>query len=79
MTVFFFALLLLILYGVYLIISPFITAITWAVILAILAYPLYALLLELLRGRAILAAVIVIFSITLDHCAGIQGGAVSLR
>ncbi len=64
-TAFFFALLLLILYGVYLIISPFITAITWAVILAILVYPLYAWLLEVLRGRANLAAVIVIFSITL--------------
>ena len=64
-TAFFFALLLLILYGVYLIISPFITAITWAVILAILVYPLYAWLLEVLRGRATLAAVIVIFSITL--------------
>jgi predicted PurR-regulated permease PerM len=32
--------LLLILYGAYLIISPFITAITWAVILAILVYDL---------------------------------------
>ncbi|MGZ8465484.1 MAG: AI-2E family transporter [Candidatus Binatia bacterium] len=65
MTAFFFALLLLILYGAYLIISPFITAITWAVILAILVYPLYAWLLRLLRGRATLAAVIVILSITL--------------
>ena len=57
--------LLLILYGAYLIISPFITAITWAVILAILVYPLYAWLLKHLRGRATLAAVIVILSITL--------------
>ncbi|MGZ8454575.1 MAG: AI-2E family transporter [Candidatus Binatia bacterium] len=65
MTAFFFALLLLILYGAYLILSPFITAITWAVILAILVYPLYAWLLRLLRGRATLAAVIVILSITL--------------
>ncbi len=64
-TAFFFALLLLILYGAYLIISPFITAITWALILAILVYPLYAWLLRLLRGRASLAAVIVIVSITL--------------
>lgn len=55
MTAFFFALLLLILYGAYLIISPFITAITWAVILAILVYPLYAWLLKVLRGRATLA------------------------
>ncbi|MGZ8495785.1 MAG: AI-2E family transporter [Candidatus Binatia bacterium] len=65
MTAFFFALLLLILYGAYLILSPFITAITWAVILAILVYPLYAWLLRLLRGRATLAAVIVILSISL--------------
>lgn len=64
-TAFFFALLLLILYGAYLIISPFITAITWAVIFAILVYPLYAWLLKVLRGRATLAAVIVILSITL--------------
>jgi len=64
-TAFFFALLLLILYGAYLIISPFITAIIWAVILAILVYPLYAWLLKFLRGRATLAAVIVIVSITL--------------
>lgn len=63
-TVFFFALLLVILYVTYLIISPFIMAITWAVILAILVYPLYAWLLKRLRGRATLAAVIVIVTIT---------------
>lgn len=63
-TAFFFALLLLILYGAYLIVSPFIGAITWALILAILVYPIYAWLLRLLRGRATLAAVIVIVSIT---------------
>jgi predicted PurR-regulated permease PerM len=64
-TAFFFALLILILYGVFLILTPFLTAITWAVILAILVYPLYAWLLERLRGRANLAAVIVLVVITL--------------
>ena len=59
-TAFFFALLLLILYGAFLILSPFLTAITWAVILAILVYPLYAWLARLLRGRATLAGLIVI-------------------
>ena len=49
---FFFALLLLILYGAFLILTPFLTAITWAAILAILFYPVYAGLLELMRGRA---------------------------
>jgi predicted PurR-regulated permease PerM len=64
-TAFFFALLILILYGVFLILTPFLTAITWAVILAILVYPLYAWLLQRLRGRANLAAIIVIVVITL--------------
>jgi predicted PurR-regulated permease PerM len=64
-TAFFFALLILILYGVFLILTPFLKAITWAVILAILVYPLYAWLVERLRGRANLAAVIVIVVITL--------------
>jgi predicted PurR-regulated permease PerM len=64
-TAFFFALLSLILYGAFLILTPFLTAITWAVILAILVYPLYAWLLQRLRGRANLAAVIVIVVITL--------------
>jgi predicted PurR-regulated permease PerM len=64
-TAFFFALLSLILYGVFLILTPFLTAIIWAVILAILVYPLYAWLLERLRGRANLAAIIVIVVITL--------------
>jgi hypothetical protein len=41
-TAFFFALLLLILYGAFLILTPFLTAITWAAILAILFYPVYA-------------------------------------
>lgn len=64
-TAFFFALFLLILYGAFLILSPFLTAITWAVILAILIYPFYAWLLRLLRGRATLAAVMVTVLITL--------------
>ena len=46
-TAFFFALLLLILYGAFLVLSPFLTAITWALILAILFYPFYAWLLRL--------------------------------
>jgi len=64
-TAFFFALLSLILYGAFLILTPFLTAITWAVILAILVYPLYAGLLQLMRGRATLAAITVIVVITL--------------
>jgi predicted PurR-regulated permease PerM len=64
-TAFFFALFSLILYGAFLILTPFLTAITWAVILAILVYPLYAWLLQLLRGRATLAAITVIAVITL--------------
>jgi predicted PurR-regulated permease PerM len=63
-TAFFFALLLLILYGAFLILSPFLTAITWAMILAILFYPFYAWLLRLVRGRATLAALLVIVIIT---------------
>lgn len=64
-TAFFFALLLVILYGAFLILTPFLTAITWAVILAILVYPVYAWLLQLMRGRATLAAMTVIAIITL--------------
>jgi len=63
-TAFFFALLSLILYSAFLILTPFLTAITWAVILAILVYPLYAWLLQLMRGRATLAAITVIVVIT---------------
>ena len=58
-TVFFFALLLVILYLGILIISPFLKAITWAAILAIIVYPVYAWLNKLLRGRSTLAALIV--------------------
>lgn len=61
---FFFALLVVILYGAFLIISPFLIAITWAVILAILFYPFYAWLLRLVRGRATMAALLVIILIT---------------
>lgn len=63
-TAFFFALFSLILYGAFLILTPFLTAITWATILAILVYPLYAWLLQHFRGRATLAAVTVIVLIT---------------
>ena len=63
-TAFFFALLSAILYGAFLIMTPFLTAITWATILAILVYPLYAWLLRLMRGRATLAALTVIVLIT---------------
>jgi predicted PurR-regulated permease PerM len=64
-TAFFFALLLLILYFAFLILIPFLKAIAWAVILAILVYPLYAWLLKLLRWHATPAALIVIVGITL--------------
>lgn len=64
-TAFFFTLLIVILYGAFLILTPFLTAITWAVILAILVYPLYLWLLRMLRGRATLAAITVIAIIIL--------------
>ena len=59
-TAFFFALLLVIFYGAFLIVSPFLSAITWALILAILVYPLYLWLVKLLRGRSTLAGLIII-------------------
>jgi predicted PurR-regulated permease PerM len=64
-TAFFFALLLAILYVTFLIISPFLRAITWSAIFAILVYPFYAWLLNLLRGRATLASLIVVVFIAL--------------
>ncbi|MGH7795432.1 MAG: AI-2E family transporter [Candidatus Binatia bacterium] len=64
-TAFFFTLLSVILYGAFLILTPFLTAIAWAVILAILVYPLYLWLLKMMRGRATLAALTVIAMITL--------------
>ena len=63
-TAFFFALLLVILYGAFLVLTPFLTAITWAVILAILVYPVYAWLFQLMGGRATLAALTVLAVIT---------------
>jgi predicted PurR-regulated permease PerM len=64
-TAFFFALLALILYAAFLILKPFLTAITWATILAILVYPFYSWLLSVLRGRANLASIVVVVLITL--------------
>jgi predicted PurR-regulated permease PerM len=64
-TAFFFTLLIVILYGAFLILTPFLTAIAWAVILAILVYPLYLWLLGMMRGRATLAALTVIAMIIL--------------
>jgi predicted PurR-regulated permease PerM len=64
-TVFFFALLLAILYGTFLVLSPFLRAITWAAILAILVYPAYLWLLKLLHGRATLASLIIVIFIAL--------------
>jgi predicted PurR-regulated permease PerM len=64
-TAFFFALLLVLLYGAFLILSPFLKALIWAGILAVLFYPGYAWLLEILKGRANAAALIVIVLITL--------------
>jgi len=62
---FFFALLLVILYGAFLILSPFLKAITWAAILAVVFYPAYAWLLKVMRGRATAAALTIIILITL--------------
>ena len=64
-TAFFFALLALILYTAFLILSPFLAAIIWAAILAILVHPFYAWLLRRLRGQATLAAIVVVVLITL--------------
>ncbi|MGH7774909.1 MAG: AI-2E family transporter [Candidatus Binatia bacterium] len=64
-TIFFFTLLLVILYLAFLILSPFLKAITWAAILAIVVYPAYAWLLKLLRGKATSSAFIVTILITL--------------
>jgi len=64
-TAFFFTLLAILVYVAFLILSPFLIAITWATILAILIHPIYSWLLRLLGGRATLAALIVIVAITL--------------
>ena len=64
-TAFFFVLLLVLLYGAFLILRPFLKALTWAAILAVLFYPAYAWLLRLFKGKATLAALTVIVLITL--------------
>jgi len=64
-TGFFFALLLLILYGAFLILSPFLKAITWAAIFAVLVYPVYSWLLKILRGKATVAAFVITLVIAL--------------
>ena len=62
---FFFALLLAILYGTFLILSPFLKAIIWAAILAVVFYPAYAWLLGVFRGKATAAALTIIVLVTL--------------
>jgi predicted PurR-regulated permease PerM len=64
-TIFFFVLLLVILYLVFLVLSPFLVAVAWAAILAIVVFPAYVYLLRLLRGKKTLAALIVTVLITL--------------
>ena len=64
-TAFFFTLLLVLLYGAFLILSPFLKALTWAAILAVLFYPAYAWLVRLFKGKATLAALAIIVLITL--------------
>jgi len=64
-TVFFFVLLLVLLYGAFLILSPFLKALTWAAILAVLFYPAYDWLLGVFKGKATLAALTIIVLIAL--------------
>jgi len=64
-TAFFFALLAVILYGAFLILSPFLKAITWAAIFAVLVYPVYSWLLQFLRGKATVAALVITLVIAL--------------
>lgn len=64
-TAFFFTLLLVLLYGAFLILSPFLKALTWAAILAVLFYPAYDWLLKMLKGKATLASLTVIVVIAL--------------
>ncbi|MET0501791.1 MAG: AI-2E family transporter [Candidatus Binatia bacterium] len=64
-TAFFFTLLLVLLYGAVLILSPFLKALIWAAILAVLFYPAYAWLLGVFKNNASLAALTVIVLITL--------------
>jgi predicted PurR-regulated permease PerM len=64
-TAFFFALLAVILYVAVLILSPFLEALTWAAILAIIVYPGYLWFHRLLRGQATFAAFLVTVLIAL--------------
>jgi predicted PurR-regulated permease PerM len=64
-TAFFFVLLLVLLYGAFLILSPFLKALTWAAILAVLFYPAYDWLLRVFKGKATLAALTIIVLIAL--------------
>jgi predicted PurR-regulated permease PerM len=64
-TAFFFVLFLVLLYGAFLILSPFLKALTWAAILAVLFYPAYDSLLRLFKGKATLAALTIILAIAL--------------
>ena len=64
-TGFFFVLLLVLLYGAFLILSPFLKALTWAAILAVLFYPAYDWLLIVFKGKATLAALTIIVLIAL--------------
>jgi predicted PurR-regulated permease PerM len=64
-TAFFFVLLLVLLYGAFLILSPFLKALTWAAILAVLFYPAYDSLLRLFKGKATLASLTIIVAIAL--------------
>jgi predicted PurR-regulated permease PerM len=64
-TGFFFTLLLGLLYGAFLILSPFLKALTWAAILAVLFYPVYDWLLKLFKGKATLASLTIIVMIAL--------------
>jgi predicted PurR-regulated permease PerM len=64
-TAFFFTLLLVLLYGSFLILSPFLKALTWAAILAVLFYPVYDWLLTLFKGKATLASLTIIVVIAL--------------
>jgi len=64
-TAFFFTLLLVLLYGAFLILSPFLKALTWAAVLAVLFYPAYDWLLKLFKGKATLASLTIIVVIAL--------------
>ena len=64
-TAFFFVLLLVLLYSAFLILSPFLKALTWAAILAVLFYPAYDWLLGVFKGKATLAALTIIVLIAL--------------